>query len=1128
MPEVFISYSRVDHAFVLALVDELRKAGRSVWVDLDGIRPTTEWLKEIFAAIDAANDVIFVLSPEAASSRFCGLELDHAAKRGKRLIPLLLRPVVSVPPALAPIQWIDFTDEARRQQSFHALTVALDTDHVWVEGHTRFLARALEWEGRGRRRSQLLRGRDLREAELWLKSAPNTPLPQILPLHHAFIQSSRRGATERSALGGAAVVGVVLLAAAGTTFYLRVAPVNEAELLCSTAAPGHRSGGLDALERASWVRADAVIRRQYTRCLNIGELTALAERAPDEPAMSVRVPTWLARSSSRVALYFTDSPSAVAAAVLATDIVGRFELAVFDRNTGRELARLKIQAEGIAGLAVAPDGTSVAVNIKDTTGQKVVIWRPRNTGEWAAAHELELDQVTMWRSAAPARVAFSNDGRFLAAASFAGMAKVWDASSLDRHDAAMVMSRRVDIDEAMGVALAPDGEWLATLGRDGTLKVFAVATGSEVAVATRPRFAAGGRLESFAWRDASTIDADSHRWRFARPEQRSFWFHPGPRYGRGARSVAFTRDERFAAIGLFSAPNLPVLNLEHPGTTLLLKGAHSEVAFSSDGTKLRAVDLSEAATFSFPGGEKLQQRDATRGLKAVATAPTGGFIAAGLQHTLTLEIEALGETPATSVMPLGHGTLLSEAPPALSSDGKRVALGFTIASGDASRIVDTRTGNVIDGADVKGDHYVFQGDTALAIEDVDGAIRNLQTKATIPFDQRTEYEANRIAFSADGTRMGDTAPNGDLRIFDLTTGALQRRLPREGRPLHDYKAFSPSSRFIAANDGDALTVWDLVTGTIAGRLKSTAILFAFDPLPDENQLRILLEDGTLQLWATTDDKPKLIAKLADLPSESLSPQYWIVDKVSAVIQSGSYNLDSTLTETRAWDLRTGKRLPHLESSKVFQVVSNDGHRRARITEQTKLRVWTEEAAEGFEVPLADDKAEAGRMRLSNDGKYLLVAESNRVDDKTKVRLIDLAQRREAASWTVASSPNCLAVSPDAKYVAVCAAGSIQFFEVGKDIPPLALAKDGVAPAVAVAFDAANDLWGVGYENGEIMVSRAGTGEELLRLSTGSERMTTIGISDMGRWLVAADAKGGIFVWNLGRLRAEMRNKKMKW
>ena len=67
MASVFLSYSRQNQDFVHTLYDSLKAAGRDAWVDFEGIPPSAEWLNEVYAAIDAADTFVFVLSPDSVT-----------------------------------------------------------------------------------------------------------------------------------------------------------------------------------------------------------------------------------------------------------------------------------------------------------------------------------------------------------------------------------------------------------------------------------------------------------------------------------------------------------------------------------------------------------------------------------------------------------------------------------------------------------------------------------------------------------------------------------------------------------------------------------------------------------------------------------------------------------------------------------------------------------------------------------------------------------------------------------------------------------------------------------------------------------------------------------------------------
>jgi hypothetical protein len=505
--------------FVARLAEGLQAAGAEVWVDLKGIRPTTEWLKEVFAAIDRATDFVFVLSPDSVTSRFCGLELDHAVNRGKRLVPVLWRPPANntVPEALQRIQWIKFDRPDEFARSLESIHEALITDNVWVAEHTRLLGRAIEWQDRS---SRLLTSRDLREAERWQAQRP-PPNLNVVPLQRDYIRASRRRATWRLAIWSLASVTFVLGSSTGGTLYLRSAPLQEAEVLCTPPVlPGHRAAAISRLEWLGWVRSDERARSALVRCLSVGDLRRDPHDAPKRVQGAGILPPGL-REGPNVAI---SAPSGETLTVLTThaEIADQYRLMLIERGSGKIVAQGTFKAKGVAGIALAPGGLSIAVNVIAENGQQVLVFPAQLRDLTRPAGHLALDErVTYWSSPARARVAYSADGRFLAAASFAGLVKVWNTGSLQVSSDATpqaALSRQVDSNEAMAVAFAPDGARLATLGRDGMLRVFELANSAEIAaVYAHEPFVMGDRVDEFQWSEPGVIVLSGQRWAFTAP-----------------------------------------------------------------------------------------------------------------------------------------------------------------------------------------------------------------------------------------------------------------------------------------------------------------------------------------------------------------------------------------------------------------------------------------------------------------------------------------------------------------------------------------------------------------------------------------------------------------------------------
>ena len=123
-----------------------------------------------------------------------------------------------MPEPLPQLNWLFFRDEDDFGGAFQTFLTALTTDLEHVRAHTRLLARARDWEGKGQDRCLLLRGAELKEAEAWL-AASGGKEPQPTDLMHLFLLASRQGAARRQRLllgsvSFALVVAVILALAA--------------------------------------------------------------------------------------------------------------------------------------------------------------------------------------------------------------------------------------------------------------------------------------------------------------------------------------------------------------------------------------------------------------------------------------------------------------------------------------------------------------------------------------------------------------------------------------------------------------------------------------------------------------------------------------------------------------------------------------------------------------------------------------------------------------------------------------------------------------------------------------------------------------------------------------------------
>src|SRR4051812_5074457 len=181
MADVFISYSRKDSRFVSDVADGLRASGKDVWVDIEGIRDAEVFPVALRNAIGSSDGFVFVISPASVKSRYCMREVDDAVDAGKRIVPVDFEHVAGddLPESIRDRNWIPGHDDL--DTIVERVVKALETDLEHVQAHTHWEMKAVEWDGKERERSLLLRGAALSAAEGWLspaeaKDPPPTPL----------------------------------------------------------------------------------------------------------------------------------------------------------------------------------------------------------------------------------------------------------------------------------------------------------------------------------------------------------------------------------------------------------------------------------------------------------------------------------------------------------------------------------------------------------------------------------------------------------------------------------------------------------------------------------------------------------------------------------------------------------------------------------------------------------------------------------------------------------------------------------------------------------------------------------------------------------------------------------------
>ena len=145
--------------------------------------------------------MVFVISPELIDrwdrpppdEFVCAWEIRRTVELGKQLVPVLWRSLGGQrpPPELGKPNWVSFedyqrsamTDAAAFGAALERLRVAFNVaDALWVREHTKWVARAAEWDGAERPEGKLLSPGDLAAVDvwIWLRPATGPEIPAVL------------------------------------------------------------------------------------------------------------------------------------------------------------------------------------------------------------------------------------------------------------------------------------------------------------------------------------------------------------------------------------------------------------------------------------------------------------------------------------------------------------------------------------------------------------------------------------------------------------------------------------------------------------------------------------------------------------------------------------------------------------------------------------------------------------------------------------------------------------------------------------------------------------------------------------------------------------------------------------
>jgi WD40 repeat protein/serine/threonine protein kinase len=544
-------------------------------------------------------------------------------------------------------------------------------------------------------------------------------------------------------------------------------------------------------------------------------------------------------------------------------------------------------------------------------------------------------------------VAFSSDGEFLASAGEDGAVRIWNSRTGD-----VVKTFNTGTGSVVSVAFHRDGKHLAFV-KARQVKVLDWTTCEEVVIGPCDAIRQFGTAYVVAFSPdgrqlAAGSDGVVRVWDW---ENRRL-LHTFPGHEHHSISVAFSRDSRHLATGSWQeGPRL--WDLTTGGQPLRTFAGHthpiSALAFSPDGSRLASAGFDrKVKVWDSTTGRLVQPFPHTGNVDCVAFSPDGRYLAsAGEDKTVRIWDPETGREVLSlrgHTDPCGCVTF--------SPDGRRLAS----ASKD-------RTIRIWDATPLGGDEG--------------------QEMLTFP---RQDHEIRCVAFSPDGRWIASAGMGTDVTIWDAATCRVSAELTVD-TPIVFCLAWHPDSRRLACGGSDGrqstVKVWDVRNRREAFPLPAGQEYFtvAFSADADGRYLVTGRLNGSVQVWdaRTGQEVVTLGTHNQEIRDVVLScdGRHLASASTGGVVKLWDATRLNAKQEAR---LTLRARIPRTSWNLAF---SPDGQRLATGGENNTVKIWDVDTGEELQPPLEGHSGEVYTVAFSPDAEGRWIASAGE-DSTVKV------------------------------------------------------------------------------------------------------------------------------------------------
>lgn len=481
---------------------------------------------------------------------------------------------------------------------------------------------------------------------------------------------------------------------------------------------------------------------------------------------------------------------------------------LWDAATMREIAFAK-HPRRLSSVAISPDGKTLAAG--DPFG--VQLWDLSLAG---------VQERSLLKGDGVHAVAFSSDGKFLAAGGEEKVVRLWDLTGPEPRERAVLKGHT---DLVLTLAFAPGGKTLASGSQDKTVRLWDIA-GAEPrpgAVlqhkgAVRSLALAGNKLAS------ASEDGSLRLWDLGAAEPKELIVKEGLEFNSFGGSLAFAPDGK----SLATAGNNPVVRLwDVSGTELKEQGVLearldrqnqgekppggtnyvTSVAFSPDGKTLVSGEVTTVRLWDLATPvpkERGRLNGHASAIQALTFTPDGAALASG-GGDATIRLWDLSK-PAAQNPRLFSNNLSGVTSLAFSPNGQVLASAVNLQLWDLATAAPRQISNDYWGMFARDGKMLVSGgpDFEVRLWDMGGA--EPMQRAGI------KGQSTIGVLAPDGKTLACGDANGTLRLWDVSGAEPKQRavLLKENKEKILSLAFSPDGKTLAAGDWSAkIRLWNL-------------------------------------------------------------------------------------------------------------------------------------------------------------------------------------------------------------------------------------------------------------------------------------------------------------------------------